>query len=351
MELLEIINNIFEPLNLRERDVLFRRFGFQGNKETLEDLALDYNVSRERIRQIQESALRKIKPLILQERQVNEILEYSRKLLLPIGLCYEKSFFKLVNQKFQFNDRDLKIFKFLIISSQKIIFHQSDELFHNFYALEDKIYQLGRHLLKKIYFHFLETNEIYPEEKILSLTLKEIKRHLKINPDFSDLIDFLKILKHLGKNPFNFWGLKSHNFITPQCLKDKIYLTLKLENRPMHFREIYQRLHQLAQVDDELIHYFWHRRYNLSSIKNELIKHPDFVLVSRGTYALKEWGFIGGTAKELILEFLKKEKKIRKEKLWQIISELRPIKKSSFTIYLNEIKNLRQEDGYLIYHD
>jgi DNA-directed RNA polymerase delta subunit len=126
---------------------------------------------------------------------------------------------------------------------------------------------------------------------------------------------------------------------------------LKLENRPIHFREIYQRLHQLAQVEDELIHHSWHRRYNLKSIKNELIKHSDFVLVGRGTYALKEWGLIGGTAKELILKFLKKEKKIRKEKLWQIISKLRPIKKSSFTIYLNEIKNLRQENDYLIYHD
>jgi len=351
MELLKIINNIFNPLNSREKDILFRRFGFQGNEETLEDLALDYNLSRERIRQIQENALKKIQPLILQEKQVNKILADSRELLLPIGLRPEKSFFKLVSQEFEFNDRDLKILKFLIISSRKIIFHQNDELFQNFYALEDKIYRLGRHLLKKIYIHFLETNEIYPEEKILNLTLKEIKRHLKINPDFEDLIDFLKILKPLGKNPFNFWGLKNHRLITPRCLKDKIYFLLRLEKRPMHFKEIYQKLHQLAKIEDDLIHYFWHKTYNPNSIKNELLKHREFVLVSRGTYGLKEWGLTEGTAKDLILKLLKQEKRIHKEKLWQTISNLRLIKRTSFNIYLKKIKNLKQENDYLIYHD
>jgi len=350
MELLKIINNIFNPLNLRERDILSRRFGFQGNEETLEDLALDYNISRERIRQIQESALKKIQPLILQEKQVNKIVEVSRELLLPIGLRSEKRFFKLVSQEFQFNDRDLKIFKFLVISSQKIIFHQSDELFHNFYALEDKIYQLGRHLLKKIYFHFLETNEIYSEEKILSLILKEIKSHLKIDPDFEDLMDFLRILKPLGKNPFNFWGLKNHRSITPRCLKDKIYFLLRLEKKPMHFQEIYKKLHQLAKIEDDLIHYFWHKTYNPNSIKNELLKHQEFVLVGRGTYGLREWDLVEGTAKDLILKFLKQEKKIHKEKLWQKISNLRSIKRSSFNIYLKTIKNLKQENDYLIYH-
>lgn len=351
MNLTKLIDDIFLELNPRERDILSRKFGFQNSEETLEDLALDYNVSRERIRQIQENALKKILPLIDRNQQVGKILQNIKELLLPIGIRSEKSLFHLASQKFHFFDRDLNRLKFLVIYSSKIIFHRNDNLFHNFYASESKIYHFGRHLLKKIYFHFLETKKTYPEEEILKLVLKEIKKHLKSKPDFNDLIDFLKILKPLGKNPFNFWGLKNNNFIVPHCLKDKIYLILNLKQKPMHFKEVYQELHRLAQAEDDLIHYFWHKKYNLNSVKNELIKHKEFVLVGRGIYGLREWGLVEGTAKDLILKFLRAKKKILRKELWEMISNLRPIKETSFNIYLKEIKNLRQENDFLIYDD
>lgn len=350
MSLTKTINNILTSLSPREKDIIARRFGFNGNEETLEDIAIDYNISRERIRQIQESALNKILPLIYKQKEVDQVLNNARKLLMPIGLRYESRFFYLVKNTLKFENQDLKVFKFLVVYSQKIIFHESDKMFNDFYAAGDKFYQLGKHLLQKIHNHFLQTKNIYSESEILDLALKELRKHFKINPDFNDLIDFLKILKPLGKNPFNFWGLREHNLITPRCLRDKIYLLFKLENKPLHFQEIYQKLDQLAQAEDDLIHYFWHRKYNLNSIKNELINHPDFVLVGRGVYGLREWRLVEGTAKDLILGFLKTRKKISKEELWQKISELRSIKKSTFNIYLKEIKNLKQENNYLIYN-
>jgi hypothetical protein len=287
MALTKIINNVFSDLSQRERDIIFRRFGFEGEEETLEEVAQDYNLTRERIRQIQERALEKIAPVLGSNPEINLLIERSKEFLKPIGVRREEYFLSLAQRDFNFNHQEIKIFRFFVIFSKKIIFYKGDEEFRNFYALDEEISQICRHLLKKIYFHLLETKQLYTEDEILSLVLKEIKRHLKIEPNSEDLLDFLKILKNIGKNPFNLWGLKSNNFITPRCLKDKITLIFKLEKKPLHFREIYQKLHELAKIEDELIHYFWHKDYNVNSIKNELIRHPDFVLVKRGVYYLK----------------------------------------------------------------
>jgi hypothetical protein len=284
MMLTKILNNVFSVLKPREKDIIFRRFGFEGEEETLEELAQDYNLTRERIRQIQEKTLEKIIPALKSNPETDWLIEKSKKFLKPIGVCREQTFLNLVQREFNFNYQEIKIFKFFTIFSQKIIFYQEDEDVYGFYALEEKVLKICRHLLKKIYLHLLETKKLYSEDELLNLTLKEIKRHLGIQPKLQDVLDFLKILKNLGKNPFNFWGLKSNNFITPRCLKDKIIFIFKLEKKPLHFREIYQKLYELSKIEDESIHYFWHRNYNVNSIKNELIRHPDFVLIKRGVY-------------------------------------------------------------------
>ncbi|GIW67207.1 MAG: hypothetical protein KatS3mg096_075 [Candidatus Parcubacteria bacterium] len=287
MNLTKILSDVFSCLNQREKDILIRRFGLEGEEETLEELGNDYNVTRERIRQIQENALNKIIPLIKKNKEVSKIIKQSKKFLKPIGVRRGKTFFYFLDQKLDFSFQEIKIFKFFSLFSEEIIYYQNDDYLDDFYAENEKIYQFSLHLLKKIYLTFLDSREVYPEEKILALILKEIKKHFNINPGYDDLIDFLKILKNIGKNPFNFWGVKNHNFITPRCLKDKIYLIFKLERRPMHFKEIYQKLHQLAKVEDESIHYYWHKTYNPNSIRNELIKHNEFVLIKPGVYVLK----------------------------------------------------------------
>jgi hypothetical protein len=229
MLLTKILDNVFSGLSQREKDIIFRRFGFEGEKETLEELAQDYNLTRERVRQIQEKALKKISPILKSEPEVGLLIEKSKKFLKPIGVRREQTFLNLVQGEFNFNYQEIKIFRFFTIFSQRIIFYEEDEDFHNFYALDEKILKICRHLLKKIYFHLLETKKLYTEDELLNLTLKEIKRHMEIEPKPQDLLDFLKILKNIGKNPFNHWGLKSNNFITPRCLKDKIILIFKLE--------------------------------------------------------------------------------------------------------------------------
>lgn len=56
------MNDVLETLTDRERKVLIRRFGLlDGKPKTLEEVGLEFNVTRERIRQIEAKALRKMR--------------------------------------------------------------------------------------------------------------------------------------------------------------------------------------------------------------------------------------------------------------------------------------------------
>jgi len=53
-----------------EQDIIKRRFGLDGSDEvTLQEIASSYGLSRERIRQIQEQALTKVRRSLSQEEQ------------------------------------------------------------------------------------------------------------------------------------------------------------------------------------------------------------------------------------------------------------------------------------------
>jgi RNA polymerase primary sigma factor len=58
----EVIASVLDTISPRERDVVVRRYGLDGSPpQTLEEIGRDYGLTRERIRQIQESALKKLR--------------------------------------------------------------------------------------------------------------------------------------------------------------------------------------------------------------------------------------------------------------------------------------------------
>ena len=58
----ETIYNILDTLDSKEKIVIMRRFGIKQNRaETLDEIGKALNLSRERIRQIENSALRKLR--------------------------------------------------------------------------------------------------------------------------------------------------------------------------------------------------------------------------------------------------------------------------------------------------
>ena len=76
--MLEDIKNMLEQLSQKERDVLILRFGLNndGNKKTLDEIGSIYGVSRERIRQIENRAISKLKKLCKNKNLTSGLKNY-----------------------------------------------------------------------------------------------------------------------------------------------------------------------------------------------------------------------------------------------------------------------------------
>ncbi len=75
-----MINEALITRTPRERQVLAMRFGLEdGNARTLEEIGKEFNVSRERIRQIEAKSLRKLRHPA-RSRKLSGILGSGRKL-------------------------------------------------------------------------------------------------------------------------------------------------------------------------------------------------------------------------------------------------------------------------------
>jgi RNA polymerase primary sigma factor len=73
----EQIDEVFQSLSEREQQVLMLRFGLQdGSPRTLEEVGQMFNVTRERVRQIEAKALRKLRHPT-RSRRLRSFLEMS----------------------------------------------------------------------------------------------------------------------------------------------------------------------------------------------------------------------------------------------------------------------------------
>ncbi len=105
-----------------------------------------------------------------------------------------------------------------------------------------------------------------------------------------------KNLAHLNDH----WGLTKWPTVNPKNIRDKIYVILAENGKPMHFSEIAK---SIKKSD------FKRKDVTTQAIHNELIKDKRFVLIGRGIYALDSWGYSKGTVADIITSVLKLQAK------------------------------------------
>lgn len=71
----KVVQDVLETkLSPRERDVIKKRYGFEGKSYTLDAIAKTYGLTRERVRQIENRSLRKLTIAVLTDRECAETL-------------------------------------------------------------------------------------------------------------------------------------------------------------------------------------------------------------------------------------------------------------------------------------
>ncbi len=312
-----VVEEILIMLPPKQRRIVNGRFGLKAGKiETLQEIGNELKITRERVRQIETQALKKIKDKT--EEKGKDILDFARKHLLSAGGV--KSDESFINDLIYGLKIDPKIknvkekVRFVLLVAGEPLYYKEDDKMNSYWYSSNEA--------KKKFLNFIDemTKFLNGKDKTSVLTNK-----LYIN-QCKDLVSchLLSIPKHFGVNIFGDFGLRSWPEIEPKTIRDKVYLVLKKHGHPLHFTDIAKYSYKYG-LDKKVPH--------IQTVHNELIKDKRFVLVGRGMYALKEHGFEPGTVKEVLVNLLKKNGPLGTDRIIELVNSQRLVKEN--TVLLN----------------
>lgn len=309
----------------RSREIIRKRYGLDGKKKkTLEDLGEGYSITRERVRQIEEDALRALRGL--KEGLYSSLAERLSALIEKEGgLVSQKRLLKLL-----FGSMDDKAKRKKEEAATVLILELSDK----FEEVKNKIFNKSWTTKKssgKLATETIRHLKKVLEKEMTPLTAQELLGVIK-SPDSTGqakraLWSYIDASSQIYPNPFGKWGLKNWTEISPKGARDRAYLVLKESGRPLHFREI-------AELINKTDFKFGRPAY-AQTVHNELIKSDKFVLVGRGVYALSEWGYKPGTVRQVIESLLEKRPMGKEEILGEVLKK-RQVKRNTVILNLND---------------
>lgn len=321
-----ILENIFSSLSDKERKVINERMGLTGEKRTLQAIGDDLGVTRERIRQIEGEVLDMVTPKI--EEEFNDVFDKIEDFLKTIGgVRRDDHFIKDTKHIADIKDSEHinnKVRFIVSVAGPADVYPEDDE-FLTFWHLNDEE--------KNKFMNFIDKLEKYFKSK----DKEEILEDKVYMDDFNDLqlYNFVPISKKFGVSPFGDFGLREWKEIEPKVIRDKAYLVLRKNQDPLHFSEIADMISQLSEKEGEA---------HTQTVHNELIKDDRFVLVGRGMYGLKEHGFEGGTAKEVIEKLLKEKGPMTSDEVVDLVNQKKILKDNTILLNLQSKSNFRRLD-------
>lgn len=322
----KILDKMEEDFSERAWDVVMRRFGItQSEQETLESIGRSYGITRERVRQIESESLKELRSSNYEEL-LNPFYSKLELFLTDHGGLMRDDYIsvRFINHIEEKEHRQGFV-DLLLELEDTFQFRREDEHLHSLWHIQEKSLNQARNFLEEIRDFFEK------EEKLLHKD--EFQIHLKKNyPYFSDkaLFTYLECSKKIGANVFDEFGLKQWPEVSPRGVRDKAYLVAKKHGDPLHFREITEHINEVG---------FSEREAKPQTVHNELIKDERFVLVGRGTYALRDWGYEPGTVKEVIKKVLdEKEDPLHQEDIIEAVLDQRLVKEGTikFNLKANE---------------
>ncbi len=150
--------------------------------------------------------------------------------------------------------------------------------------------------------------------------------------DKDTLHHYLQPVVDIRKNPFGRWGMVHWHDVTPRGIREKIYLVLKENGEPMHFKKIAERIDMYKLNKRPGV------KTNVQTVHNELIKDHRFILVGRGLYGLDEWGYTSGTVRDVITTILKAHGggPMHTDEIVRDVLKVRDVRRMTIVVNLNQ---------------
>jgi DNA-directed RNA polymerase delta subunit len=300
----------------REREIISRRFGLFDRKETLEQIGELLGITRERVRQLEKAILIRLK--IAAEEGMPEVQDLEKVFVRHLHELGRAAKISDLSAKVSAKntDQDKAHVAFVSELAPHLVVLNENDNYHHGVAIKEYHDEAK---LKRYIDEIVKTVKTHGE----ALTAEEL--HAKVDHEHPDHV---RALASLSKNLATLkdkWGLTKWPTVNPKNIRDKIYVILQENGKPMHFSEI------AGAIKDSD---FKRKDVTTQAIHNELIKDKRFVLIGRGIYALHEWGYSKGTVADIITDILKKEKgPLHRDEIVKRVLKHRQVKET--TILLN----------------
>jgi predicted DCC family thiol-disulfide oxidoreductase YuxK len=308
----DILNTIERE---REREIIARRFGLFDRRETLEQIGELLGITRERVRQLEKAVITKLKSTNHDLPHISEVEQVLSGHLNDMGKVARISDISGRLSKDNSRTDQARVAFLANLSPNIAVIDDNDHFYHSIGLAAEHTEKSIRERVGKI---IEAINSIGEPTDINSVASKVGSQDVKHTQALAGISKNIATLN--GR-----WGLIKWPMVNPKNIRDKIYVILHDNKKPMHFNEIADAIKQsnLRRKD-----------VTTQAIHNELIKDPRFVLIGRGIYALKEWGYKKGTVADVIAEVLRKEGgPLHRDEIVRRVLKSRQVKET--TILLN----------------
>ena len=324
----KVLSALLAGLSDRSQDVILSRFGInKDNYETLEAIGQRYGITRERVRQIEADAIKQIKGANNESLLGPLLMSLDGFIKSKGGVVDEIS----LKEKFAEN-------------------HFSDANSGNYKGMVGLLLSVGKQFKKSSANDnfsarwFTSEGDLKSQEKVCAQIVSQLKNKgdvadgskvvamvVSADSNFKKdvVLNYLVSSQNIKQNVFGQWGLAHWAEVNPRGVRDKAYLVMREKKNPLHFREVAELIND---------NNFSSRKALAQTVHNELIRDERFILVGRGLYALREWGYSEGTVKDVIARLLKKKGAMHKDDLVQAVLAERFVKPSTIVLNLNSFK-------------
>lgn len=331
----QINKTLLLNLSERGREIIMERHGLGDSveKKTLEAIGKKYGITRERVRQIEKHSVSTIKSSPEYEKCSHVFTELRDVIVGLGGVISEKDLLNyLAKDKSTQNH-----FHFLLYLDDCFNKEKENEHFKHRWHIDSELSAKIHESLHKLY-QSLSDEELVTEPDM-------IKRFLKYLEDVSEEYKkdeiakrWLSISKKVSQNPLGEWGKASSSNINTKGMRDYAFLVLRKHGEPIHFREVAKSIEDI-----------FNRKAHVATTHNELIKDPRFVLVGRGLYALKEWGYSGGVVRDVIKKIIEKNGPLPAEDIIQEVLKERFVRENTILVNLQNSKYFRKDENDLFH--
>lgn len=313
------VNDILDGIAQdREKEIIGRRFGLSGRKETLEHIGEMLGITRERVRQLEKAILIRIR-MRIEEGAVPSVTAVEKIItthLAELGRAARVD--ELTTHIFGHKTTGYEKAQVAFIAelSQHVtIVSENDDFYHA--AIASSVGD-EKSVKKQI-------TDIVKAIKTAGQPVTADTLHETMNYEHPSHISALASLsKKLARLKGN-WGLTKWPTVNPRNIRDKIFVILDDAGKPMHFSAI------AGAIKDSD---FKRKDVTTQAIHNELIKDKRFVLIGRGIYALQSWGYSRGTVSDIITQVLKDAgEPLHRDEIVRRVLKSRQVKET--TILLN----------------